>query len=150
MLMQGDASPSLSAPTIHWQEQKKGIGHTDWRLQDRHYSAHFINATELLISKSAKGNTLGFGGLCFTATASSPLLSAEIPARTASCCHLCSQSQQALTSHPQWQVRAIPQPALQHSKPKQRNMELFAFSSASFFFPCVYMAGADPFYTPPI
>lgn len=54
------AYPFLAAPVSQHQEQK-GICHADWRLQGRHHTAPFTNATELPASKSAKGNTQGFG-----------------------------------------------------------------------------------------
>ena len=146
------ASPFLAAPVSQHQEQK-GICHTDWRLQGRHHIAHFTNATELPTSKSAESNTQGFGqefgALCFTATAPSPLLPAEIPARTvSSCCHLCLQSQQALPSHPLQQVRAVPLPALQRSKPKHRDMELVCLWQCKLFSLCL-CGRCRPFCPPP-
>lgn len=148
------AYPFLEAPVSQHQEQK-GICHTDWRLQGRHHTAPFTNATELPASKSAKGNTQGFGqefgALCFTATAPSPLSPAKIPARTvACCCHLCSQSQQALPSHPLRQAGLSHSLPLSTARQSTETRSSCAFGSMSFFSSLCLCGRCRPFCSPPI
>lgn len=63
MKEKSNAFPFLAAAASKHQEQKE-IGPTDWRLQGRHHTVHFTNATELPTSKTGKGNTQGQLSFC--------------------------------------------------------------------------------------